>query len=92
MYAIRSYYVYGGLVNKNIVAQLQALGMNAIGLTGADLNYMQAVKRPVKTIDYGFVGDIVAVNRITSYNVCYTKLLRSCSIISRTAMPAAQAR
>ena len=30
--------------------------MNAIGLTGADLNYMQAVKRPVKTVDYGFVG------------------------------------
>ena len=54
--------VYGGLVNKNIVAQLQALGMNAIGITGADLNYMQAVKRPVKTIDYGFVGDIVAVH------------------------------
>lgn len=54
--------VYGGLVNKNIVAQLQALGLNAIGLTGADLNYMQAVKRPVKTIDYGFVGDIVQVN------------------------------
>lgn len=54
--------VYGGLVNKNIVAQLQALGMNAIGITGADLNYMQAVKRPVKDIDYGFVGDIVAVN------------------------------
>ncbi len=54
--------VYGGLVNKNIVAQLQALGMNAIGLTGADLNYMQSVKRPVKDIDYGYVGDIVAVN------------------------------
>ncbi len=54
--------VYGGLVNKSIVANLQALGLNAIGLTGADLNYMQAVKRPVKDIDYGFVGDIVAVN------------------------------
>ena len=54
--------VYGGLVNKNIVAQLQANGINAIGLTGADLNCMQAVKRPVATIDYGFVGDIVAVN------------------------------
>lgn len=54
--------VYGGLVNKNIVARLQALGMNALGITGADLNYMQAVKRPVKTIDYGYVGDIVAVN------------------------------
>ena len=54
--------VYGGLVNKSIVANLQALGINAVGLTGADLNYMQAVKRPVKDIDYGFVGDIVAVN------------------------------
>jgi len=53
--------VYGGLVNKNIVAALQALGINAIGLTGADLNYMQAVKRPVKEIDYGFVGDVVNV-------------------------------
>ena len=53
--------VYGGLVNKNIVAALQALGINAVGLTGADLNYMQAVKRPVKDIDYGFVGDITNV-------------------------------
>ncbi|TDO05647.1 acetylglutamate kinase [Sunxiuqinia elliptica] len=54
--------VYGGLVNKNIVAQLQANAINAIGLTGADLNYMQAVKRPVATIDYGFVGDVVSVH------------------------------
>ncbi len=54
--------VYGGLVNKGIVSNLQALGINAIGLTGADLNYMQAIKRPVKDIDYGFVGDIVAVH------------------------------
>ncbi|WP_159518122.1 acetylglutamate kinase [Sunxiuqinia indica] len=54
--------VYGGLVNKNIVAQLQANGINAIGLTGTDLNYMQAVKRPVKDIDYGFVGDVVSVH------------------------------
>lgn len=53
--------VYGGLVNKNIVAQLQAIGINAIGLTGADLNYIQAVKRPVVAIDYGFAGDIVVV-------------------------------
>jgi acetylglutamate kinase len=44
------------------VAQLQAIGINAIGLTGADLNYMQAVKRPVKDIDYGFVGDVATVN------------------------------
>ncbi|MGD9556393.1 MAG: acetylglutamate kinase [Mangrovibacterium sp.] len=53
--------VYGGLVNKNIVAALQAMGINAIGLTGADLNYMQSVKRPVTEIDYGFVGDVTAV-------------------------------
>src|SRR3978361_382488 len=51
--------VYGGLINKNIVAQLQRFGSNAIGLTGADGNFIKAVKRPVKTIDYGFVGDIV---------------------------------
>jgi len=50
--------VYGGLINKNIVAQLQHLGNNAIGLTGADGNFIKTKKRPVKTIDYGFVGDI----------------------------------
>jgi len=54
--------VYAGLVNKTIVAGLQARGCNSIGLTGADLNVIQAVKRPVKTIDYGFVGDIMGVN------------------------------
>ena len=50
--------VYGGLVNKQIVAGLQALGVNALGLTGADLNYMRSEKRPVKDVDYGFVGEI----------------------------------
>lgn len=50
--------VYGGLVNKKIVAKLQALQCNAIGLTGADLNILPATKRPVKEIDFGFVGDI----------------------------------
>lgn len=54
--------VYGGLVNKTIVAQLQSLGLNALGLTGADLNYMVSEKRPVTPIDYGFVGDVKAVN------------------------------
>jgi acetylglutamate kinase len=49
---------YGGLINKNIVAQLQRFGTNAIGLTGADGDFIRAKKRPVKTIDYGFVGDI----------------------------------
>ena len=54
--------VYGGLVNKQIVARLQALGQNALGLTGADLNYMRSEKRPVKEVDYGFVGDVKEVN------------------------------
>lgn len=50
--------VYGGLVNKKIVACLQAAGCNAIGITGADANLLPAKKRPVKEIDYGWVGDI----------------------------------
>ncbi|HEX6892412.1 MAG TPA: acetylglutamate kinase [Chryseolinea sp.] len=50
--------VYGGLVNKQIVAKLQQLGCNALGVTGADGNMIKASKRPVKDIDYGFVGDI----------------------------------
>lgn len=50
--------VYGGLVNKQIVAQLQKRGCNALGLTGADGNVLKAKRRPVKEIDYGFVGDI----------------------------------
>src|SRR5512133_368809 len=54
--------VYAGLVNKNIVAGLQAFGNNAIGLTGADLDIIRAAKRPVGAIDYGFVGDIKYVN------------------------------
>lgn len=55
--------VYGGLVNKNIVAQLQARGLNALGLTGADLNILQATKRPPKDgIDWGWVGDVKEAN------------------------------
>lgn len=54
--------VYGGLVNKNIVAGLQARGMNAIGLTGADMDIIRSVKRPVKDVDYGYVGDVEKVN------------------------------
>lgn len=50
--------VYGGLVNKQIVAQLQAHHCNAIGLTGADGNLIKATKRPVGEVDFGFVGDI----------------------------------
>jgi acetylglutamate kinase len=53
--------VYGGLVNKQLVAKLQSNNCNAIGMTGADANIIPAVKRPVKEIDYGFVGDISRV-------------------------------
>ncbi len=53
--------VYAGLVNKNIVAQLQKRNVNAIGFTGADLDVVRSVKRPVKDIDYGFVGDVTSV-------------------------------
>ena len=52
--------VYGGLVNKKIIAQLQAFDCNAIGVTGADANLIPATKRPVKEIDYGFVGDVTS--------------------------------
>ncbi len=50
--------VYGGLVNKQLVARLQHFGCNALGVTGADGNMIRAVKRPVKDVDYGYVGDI----------------------------------
>ena len=51
--------VYGGLVNKNVVAKLQAVGVNALGLTGADVDVIRSHKRPMKNgIDYGFVGDV----------------------------------
>ena len=55
--------VYGGLVNKNLVARLQANGVNAIGLTGADADVIRSHKRPIKVVDglpvdYGFVGDV----------------------------------
>lgn len=54
--------VYGGLVNKRIVAGLQALGVNAVGLTGADMNIVLSDKRKVSTVDYGWVGDVKRVN------------------------------
>ena len=59
--------VYGGLVNKEIVAALQVLGIDALGLTGADLSLVVSRKRPPveiggKTVDFGYVGDVVSVN------------------------------
>ena len=59
--------VYGGLVNKNLVARLQANGINALGLTGADANAIRSHKRPPvvvdgSPVDYGFVGDVDAAD------------------------------
>lgn len=54
--------IYAGQVNKTIVAHLQAFGCNGLGLSGADGNAIEAKKRPVKAIDYGFVGDVTKVN------------------------------
>ena len=55
--------VYGGLVNKQVVTLLHTMGVNAIGLTGADGGWMRSIKRPIKNgIDYGYVGDVKEVN------------------------------
>lgn len=55
--------VYGGLVNKQMVAEIQSMGTNAIGLTGADASIITSTKRPITNgVDYGWVGDPVKVN------------------------------
>ena len=64
--------VYGGLVNKKTVATLQSKGCNASGFTGADMNLITALKRPVNQIDYGFVGDITEVNSKALTNLLKT--------------------
>ena len=63
--------LYAGNLNKNIVAQLQQFGTNAVGLSGADGNVIKGIKRPVKTIDYGFVGDIT----LDGINIEFLQLL-----------------
>ena len=57
--------VYAGKINKTMVAQLQALNCNALGFTGADANTITSEKRPVSTLDYGFVGDVKNVETST---------------------------
>lgn len=54
--------VYGGLVNKKVVVRLQSLGIDALGMTGADMDIIHSHKRPVKSVDYGWVGDVDRVN------------------------------
>jgi len=58
--------VYAGKINKNIVAKLQSFGCNSVGFSGADGNTIIAKKRPVSTVDYGFVGDVVKVDIMVS--------------------------
>lgn len=67
--------VFAGLINKQIVAKLQHLKQNALGMTGADGNLIRSIKRPVKTIDYGFVGDIKEVNIDLLETLLYSDLL-----------------
>lgn len=54
--------VYAGYINKSVVAALQAKGCKAIGLSGADAQLLPAIKRPVKDVDYGWVGDLNALD------------------------------
>jgi acetylglutamate kinase len=56
--------VYAGLISKSLVGKLQALKVNALGMSGADGNLIRSVKRPVKGIDYGYVGDIKEINSV----------------------------
>lgn len=68
--------VYGGLVNKQLTARLQKLGVNAMGLTGVDANIIRSDKRPVKDgVDYGWVGDPVEVNEVVLTNLLQTQVV-----------------
>ncbi len=67
--------VYAGLVNKKIVGTLQGMNCNAIGLSGADANLIQAYKRPITDIDFGLVGDIKGVNGEALKNFLDMKLV-----------------
>lgn len=69
--------VYAGYINKNIVAQLQANGCNALGLSGADGNVIQAHKRVHPSIDYGFAGDVDSINN----SLFQTLLLQNISVV-----------
>lgn len=74
--------VYAGLINKNLVARLQAMQCPAIGLSGADGNIILAHKRLVKDIDYGFAGDIDAVGVDTLKHLLSGGLVPVCCAIT----------
>jgi acetylglutamate kinase len=67
--------VYGGLLNRQLVAHLQKMSVNAIGLTGADGNLVRSHRREVKDIDYGFVGDIDGINLKTLESLLATEFV-----------------
>jgi acetylglutamate kinase len=71
--------VYAGLINKQVVARLQALGVDAIGFSGADANLIRAKRRTSGSIDYGFVGDVTSVN---STFLCECLSQQLCPVIS----------
>ncbi|MUP46922.1 acetylglutamate kinase [Gramella sp. BOM4] len=77
--------VYGGLLNKNIVAKLQSKKQNAIGLCGADGNVLISKRRPVKEIDYGYVGDVEKVNTGFISSLLDQEIVPVFSAISSTA-------
>ena len=74
--------LYAGQVNKSIVAHLQGMNCNALGLSGADANAIQAVKRPVKAIDYGFVGDVKQVNNSWFKHLLHQNISPVCCAIT----------
>src|SRR5688500_17883234 len=74
--------VYAGYINKNIVAQLQGLGCNAIGLSGADGNLIQAHKRISNETNYGFAGDLDAVNTALLQQLLMQQLTPVCCPIT----------
>lgn len=67
--------VYGGLINKNIVALLQAKGVNAFGLTGVDGNVIRSHRRAVQDVDYGYVGDVDQVDALLLSQLIYSQLV-----------------
>ncbi|WP_037320866.1 acetylglutamate kinase [Salegentibacter sp. Hel_I_6] len=77
--------VYGGFINKNIVAKLQGLQTNAIGLSGADGMSIVSKKRPVKEVDFGFVGDVEKVNSKFITSLLKQNITPVFSAISSTA-------
>jgi acetylglutamate kinase len=78
--------VYGGLINKKIVANLQQHGANAMGLSGADGNIIRTKKRPAQPIDFGFVGDVEEVNSPMLNNLLKLGLLPVISAITHDGM------